>query len=247
MPSKPRDSANKVTALGYCYRDKAEFPDAFARLAHAFCETWRLCGTLDSVIVVNQPMPCVERFAAEHPNLKMQIEPSLVPGSTIPLSVDCCSRLHERFSTPYVLTIQDDGWPLRAGLENFTAGEFDFIGAPHVRDIWRVRLAARVLDYRGMNGGFSLRSHDCCEMAAFWWRKKYRHLEEDPELSEDGFYTRFLPRHEREYRRGVTLADFETATAFAYQKMDRYRRNTTPFGFHSMKSLEELRALGLAT
>ena len=122
---------NEVTVLAYHFWDDQGYDAAFGRLALAVRETWRHCGQLRTVLVVNKTRPCIEAFAAENREVEVQVEPSLVPGDINSMSADCNSRLWTRFSTPYVLVIQADGYPLRGGLEEFV-GKYDFIGAPYV-------------------------------------------------------------------------------------------------------------------
>ena len=114
---------NEVTVLAYHFWDDQGYDAAFGRLALAVRETWRHCGQLRTVLVVNKTRPCIEAFAAENREVEVQVEPSLVPGDINSMSADCNSRLWTRFSTPYVLVIQADGYPLRGGLEEFVGKE----------------------------------------------------------------------------------------------------------------------------
>lgn len=234
----------RVTVLAYHFWGPERYEQEFARIAHAFQETWKFCGNLKSVLVVNEMGKCVEKFASLHPHLSVQIEPRLVPGRVFSLSDDCNSRLYTRFDTPYVLTIQNDGWPLRSGLEEFV-GKWDFIGAPHVRDRWWLRLASRVMNFHSMNGGFSLRSHECCEAVAFWWNSKYNCIGDCLSASEDIFTTQYLPQKEHSFRKAMRFPAVSTAISFSYQKMEPYRRHVLPFGFHNLQSLAELKRCGV--
>ena len=235
-----------VTILAYHYWDADVYDIAFKDIAHALEEAWRFCGFLKSVLVVNTVRPSLEHFIEDHPNLDVQIEPSLQPGCIFSLSNDCSSRLHTRFETPYVLIVQNDGWPLRSGIEDFLSGEWDFIGAPHVRDKWWLRLASQILNFHPMNGGFSLRSRECCSQVAYWWNKKYHHILGDCLMSsEDIFCTHFLPQKEPAFRRAMHFPDVQTALSFSYQKMEQYSRDELPFGFHGKESFLELVRCGL--
>lgn len=231
---------SKVTVLAYHFWEDEGYDDAFAKVAKAFGETWCHCGKLESVVVVNKVRPCVEKFAAANPQLSIQVEPRLVPGRIFTMSEDCNSRLYTRFSTPYVLIVQNDGWPLRGGLENFT-GLWDFIGAPYVRDIWWKRLVANLIGFHPMNGGFSLRSRRCCEEVAKYWNGGYHRMGDCHFSSEDLFVTHFLPKHEPEFRRAMRFPDVRTALAFSYEEIGLpYTGRTKPFGFHRLDSLEML-------
>lgn len=226
-----------VTALAYHFWEEDRFDRAFSLLECAVRETWLRCGMMKTALVVNRSSPRLERFAeAFSPWVKVQVEPSLVPGRLYTMSVDCNSRLHTRFDTPSVLVIQNDGFPLRPGLDAFV-GKYDFIGAPYVRDIWWKRAVCAVLGCWVSSGGFSLRSREICERAAFYWaKKKYRTLPDCRAVSEDLFYTQTLPIRERAYRRSVRIADCRAALSFSYDAIVPYTRPTLPFGFHGAKS-----------
>lgn len=238
------DCRELVTVLAYHFWEDDGYDEAFSKVAAAFEEAWRYCGSLKSVVVVNKMRPSVERFAAEHPNLSVQVEPRLVPGKIFSMSEDCNARLHSRFDTPYVLTIQNDGWPLREGLESFV-GLWDFIGAPYVRDRWYLRLGAWLLDRRPMNGGFSLRSKRCCELVAKYWNEKYHVLGDCRSSSEDMFVTEFLPKHEPEFRKAMRFPDLRTALKFSYEDIGQpFESSSVPFGFHRLDSRRQLVGVG---
>ncbi|MBR1589332.1 MAG: hypothetical protein IJ658_13545 [Kiritimatiellae bacterium] len=234
-----------VTVLAYHFWAKEGYDEAFAKVRHAFEETWRHCGRLKSVLVVNETAPCVEQFVAENPNVEVQVEPSLVPGKIFTMSADMNGRLHERFHTPYVLIIQNDGYPLRRGLEDFV-GRYDFIGAPYVGLQWWKRLVAWLTNYHVQNGGFSLRSHAICEAAARYWNGKYHALGDCNATSEDIFYTGTLVKKERRYRRSFRLATSRESLAFSWDAIVPIPKpKEQPFGFHGVRSLREMRECGI--
>ena len=233
-----------VTILAYHFWTDDGFAEAFAKVAHAFEETWRHCGELKSVVVVNKTAPCVERFAAEHRNVEIQVEPSLVPGKIETMSADCNGRLYPRFTTPNVLIIQNDGYPLRGGLEAFV-GKYDFIGAPYVRNIWWKNLVADALGMWCSNGGFSLRSRRICEAAAKAWEKKWKHRHPCEKTVEDLFYTQTLPLSSLGYRLRYRVANNREALKFSYDAIVEQHPKSLPFGFHRMESLEKLKEAGL--
>ena len=228
-----------TTILAYHFWTDDGFEESFEKIAHAFVETWKMCGLLKSVVVVNKIQPCVSRFANEHPNLEIQVEPRLIPGQMFTMSEDCNSRLYFRFSTDYVLIIQNDGWPVRSGLDEFV-GRWDFIGASLVRNRWYIRLYTRVFDLHLLNGGFSLRSRRCCELAAYWWNTKYHVMGDCHDSIEDVFYTQFLYKKERSYRREMRFADVANAYLFSYEFLAPGKIRHCPFGFHQIRSLREL-------
>lgn len=231
-----------VTVLAYHFWNVDGYESAFARVECAIRETWLHCGMMKTVLVVNAMQPCVERFAAAFPSVEVQVEPTLAPGNIFTMSADMNGRLLERFSTPYVLVVQNDGFPLRSGLDGFV-GKWDFIGAPYVRPIWWKQLVCRAMNCRVQNGGFSLRSREVCEQAAFYWNKKYSSMGDCIKTSEDMFYTQFLPLHERAYRRQFRFAPFQDSISFSYDAIVPIAPpKMRPFGFHGEKAFERLGA-----
>ena len=232
-----------VTILAYFFiADMASDNEecAFGDVECAIRETWLRCGMMKTVIVVNRCIKCVERFAEGFSSLvQIQVEKTLIPGSIYTMSVDCNSRLHRRFDTPNVLIVQNDGFPLRSGLDEFV-GESDFIGAPYVRDKWWLRCICHALGCWVSNGGFSLRSHEICELASFYWNKKYQTWPDCDDVSEDYFYTKTLPIRESSFRRKIKIANTRRGLDFSYDAIVPYFRSTLPFGFHNQKSFAVL-------
>jgi hypothetical protein len=233
-----------ITTLSYHFWDISRSESEFRKLEHALNETWRLCGLLKSIIVVNRIDPCIDEFAQKNSNVDIQVENNLKPGELWSLSYDSIANMYKRFDTKFVLTIQTDGYPLREGLSDFV-GKWDFIGAPQICDVWWKRLVSKVLRFCPMNGGFSLRSHECCCQAAYWWNKKYSLLGDCNLTIEDWFYTAYLPSKEKSYRKSMMFPDISTALDFSYEAIVPYRRKTKPLGFHNMKSKRILDSLGL--
>ncbi len=229
-----------VAVLAYHFWGLDGYEEAFAKVCHAFEETWRHCGRLKSVLVVNETAPCVERFAAENDNVEVQVEPSLVPGKIFTMSADMNGKLYSRFGTPYVLIIQNDGYPLRPGLEEFV-GKYDFIGAPYVGLQWWKQIVAAIANYHVQNGGFSLRSRAICEAAAKYWNEKYHALGDCKAASEDIFYTATLVRKERRYRRAFCFATSRESLRFSWDAIVPIPMpKTLPFGFHGEKTRKVL-------
>ena len=234
-----------VTILVYYFRLPQDDAAGFPPLAHAIRETWRNCGFLNTVIVANDKLPSVVAFAAENANVEVQVEPALRPGDIQSMSDDCNGKLYSRFSTPYVLVVQEDGYPLRTGLEEFV-GKYDFIGAPYVQDAWWKNLVCGAIGCWVQNGGFSLRSRKICEAAAHYWNGKYaRRLAGSPSAVEDLFYTRFLPLHEWAYRKSFKLATNRESLRFSWDAIVPIARpGALPFGFHRTKSYGALTDTG---
>ena len=231
---------NDVTVLSYYWgANDAQHDTQFFRVESAFRETWLNCGLMRSVIVTDHPTREAERFAEDFPNVEIQIEPSLVPGSLPSMSRDCDGRLSDRFSTEYLLVVQDDGFPLRSGLDGFL-GKWDFIGAPYVRDMWLPRTVACMLNLWTSNGGFSIRTHRMCELAAHYFRTRWHTCADQHLISEDIFYTETLPKHHWKYNRSMKIADNRSAIRFAWDVIVPQPITAAPFGFHRAETFVEI-------
>jgi len=242
--ARPAPGPDSVTVLAYHFWDDARFDEQFDFLESAIRETWRHCGLLKTVLVVNKVTPRLEMFAASaEGRVSLDVCEALVPGRIYSMSVDCNANLHRRFDTEHVLVVQNDGFPIRSGLD-FFVGLWDFIGAPYVRNTWRNRLFCNAMNCWVSNGGFSLRTKRICELASYYWRKKYFSMPDCRAVSEDIFYTETLPLRERTYRKSVRIADHSHALSFSYDAAFPYGGTTAPFGFHSPRSFDALRAMG---
>ena len=239
-PEMPAQGPSSVTALTYFFAAlEAEAEMGFRNLECAILETWRHCGTLHTVIVANSLFTCISRFVEEHPALvEVQIEKSLIPGSVESMSADCNGKLYTRFSTKYVLIIQDDGFPLRSGLDRFI-GKADFIGGPreYARDILKVNLLRWLFRECPYNGGFSLRTHRVCKLAAKYWERKWKFRHPSWETIEDVFYTTTLPRDSLYYRLAVSANKVHLGYRFSIEgEYYPERLREMPFGFHSARA-----------
>ena len=168
-------------------------------------------------------------------NVEIQVEKRLVPGDIVSMSYDCNSHLHERFSTDYVLIIQNDGFPLRTGLDEFVEAGYDFIGAPHCRPSFVPSLLTRLLRYCPSNGGFSLRSRRLCRLASKLWefgRFASRPYVEDV-IAEDYFYTKTLPLSGLGNWLCRSQASSALSDRFSYGATFPLTAKTLPFGFHT--------------
>lgn len=234
-----------LTVLTYYWGADSSSPDTpFYRVESALRETWLRCGMVKSVIVTDRRTAKLQSFSEQFPSVEIQVEPSLVAGNLYTMSADCDGHLVERFSTPYLMIVQDDGFPLRTGVEAFL-GQWDYIGAPYVRDRFLPRLAARALNLWTMNGGFSIRSHRICELAARYWRETYHAFGDCHAVGEDAYYTETLVLRQRDYRRQMRLADNRSAIRFAWDSLVPFDVQTLPFGFHRASTFERLYASGL--
>lgn len=239
-----KEGPSSVTVLAYHFWPPEQSDSRFGRIESAIRETWAHCGLLRTVLVMDRTSAMADAFRSRFIGcVDIQEEPSLVPGDVHTMSLDCIQRLHRRFTTDYVLIVQEDGFPIRGGLEEHV-GRWDFIGAPYVRDTWSRRLACGALNCWVSNGGFSLRSKRVCEFASQLWDRRFGRLPRCRASSEDIYYTETLPLRSRLYRRSVRIADNRSAAAFSYDAIFAFPGTSVPFGFHGPEAFGWLRRQG---
>ena len=226
-----------VTALLYFWANNPQETD-FRPFECALRETWLQCGMLPTTIVTNQPFPFLRRFSELFaPFVRIDLVPELVPGDLSTMSADMNGHLADHFDTPWVLVVQEDGFPLRKGLDEFV-GKWDFIGAPwNGEDDWITRRLLLTENLVG-NGGFSLRSRAICLGAAHHWSAIWRHLPRCYLMQEDIFYARFLPRWSRSYRERSRFAPIDVASRFSTERT--HPAINAPFGFHSAEAFARI-------
>ena len=230
--------SDQVTIVAYSFPKNVD-DETFDLLECAILQTWFVIGKLKAVIVANRHFPKLDAFAGGHEEVEVQIEPTLEPGNIDSMSADCCARLHSRFSTPYCLIIQDDGFPLKDNFGEFL-GKYDFVGAPYVRISWWRNLICSILGYWMSNGGFSLRSKRICEAAATYWAKKYAICHPCRQTIDDLFYTKTLPLNHQIYRFKHRIAPNNVAIHFSYDAIVHQPIIILPMGFHRDVTFEEL-------
>lgn len=233
-----------ITVLTYFFRPAETAETLFPFTKCAIYETWRHFGSMKAVVVTHAPTRPVLEFANRFPGLvEVQVEPTLrpvPPRDVESMSVDCISRLHERFSTPEVLIVQDDGFPLRPGIEEFS-GKWDWIGAPFTGDDdWITRRLLKTSNLVG-NGGFCLRSRAICEAASKLWKAGWKHLPSCYLIQEDIFYIRLLPRWSRSYAKRFRIAPLEAASRFSLELTQA--PGFLPLGFHSAAAFRKLEGM----
>lgn len=232
--------ASRVTVLLYFFRRSEDVERWWPLSEQALRETWRHCGLLKTVVVTDCESEPLRAFSSRHPNVTIQVECVLCPGDVDSLSVDCNARLFQRFDTDYVLTVQDDGFPLRPGLEKFV-GKYDFIGAPWRRKNLLGLAAGTLLRDWPMNGGFSLRSRRFCRLVAENWKAKYSQEEyKTSRHGDDIFCTMTLPRENRRFQREMSWPNCFVASSFSYEASFRENRTKNPLGFHGATAFCEL-------
>lgn len=236
--SKPR-----VTLIAYSFAQPEGAVRAFTPIAAALEAAWRQCGPLPARIIVNDACEAVEAFCARHPETAFIRAPGLTPGSLFSMSRDMNANLASYFETDYALIVQNDGYPLRPGLDAFL-DRWDYIGAPYTRPFLPTRLLERF--ERGFavgNGGFSLRSRALCEAANRLWRNRFHTWRESRWLADDVYHCLTLRLLDRTFRRTFTLPTRTEALTFSYDALTGQPPPAEqPFGFHGMKALSALRA-----
>jgi hypothetical protein len=229
LPATP-PVTDQVTALAYCFWPPERMADLFFSIEAAFRATWEQCGRLRSKLVASHRFPELDAFC-EKEGVALDLAPEL-SGSLAAMSHDCIHNLHRRFETPYVLIIQNDGFPLQPGLETFV-GPYDYIGAPWGTPTWYTGLLFPPPAYTVGNGGFSLRSKRICELAAHTARHGLRWVPESWFTTEDIFYCRVLPRGSRRCRRMLRYAPPDVAGRFSLEANEAFLPpDGRTFGFH---------------
>ena len=226
-------SVRDITAIAYHYRKTPEELDAsFWGTEFAFLQTFKTQGVMPSILVVNQRTPLVTKFCDKY-SIELQTAKNLVPGKYLrSFCIEMVENLHSRFKTPYVLTVHDDGFPLRSGLGEFV-GKWDYVGAPWVRHNTYYDLYPR--KYCMGNGGFSIRSKRLCEIASRVYKKWFKHLPYWWYLTgDDTFYCKTLRFWFRNAVRDMKWPTPEQAATFSIEHDDESLPSAPPLGFHSV-------------
>lgn len=243
--TNPPGRFGNVTALVYFFREPKVADSFFELLETAILQTWLNCGMMKTVIVTDSPCKEMLAFAVRFCKwIEIQQEKRLVAGDINSMSIDCIARLHARFSTPYVLIVQDDGFPIRPGLEEFI-GKYDYIGAPLRLNHPLVLMLQFFLRSWPSNGGFSLRSRRICEAAAEYYRRDWAGKPFSQDLIEDMFYTRTLPKTYFRFRYGYKIADSRSSSRFSFSDLRQNFNGRMPFGFHNARSFLYLARQGV--
>lgn len=232
-----------TTVVAYVFGSLPAMDGYIEAIELSLRETYRWCGLLRTTLVVNQMTERLDGLLSELGNiLRVDVDTSLRPGDIVDFSRNMIRTLPNRFDTPYVLTVHPDGFPLRCGLDEFV-GKWDYIGGP-----WNINsddYITRVLLSRNDgagNGGFSLRTHKICEIAASAYNRLWKMIPDCYLLYEDIFYTRFLPRWQMGYSKDISLANRSDAMRFSISEkiMPTDEVKQMPFGFHSWKALKSI-------
>jgi hypothetical protein len=222
---------SNATLLSYFFWDDDRIETKFYTVECAFLCAFHSWGAgMPATIVTNRETKAMRDFCAQH-SVRLQIDPELkggVPG----MNIDCIRNLHSRFATEYVVVLQSDGMPVKAGLEEFV-GEWDYVGAPWAghgnwKD-WFVypRFAVG-------NGGFCIRSKRICEAASKAYAPFWSHLPYSLLVGDDIFYCKTMPFLSRKWRKTFQYPSREEALRFAVEHIPQGLELTVPpIGFHS--------------
>ena len=245
------ESKNKgVTIVTYTY---PQHEDDFIQVEFAILHTWRMLGRMNTTIVANKPFQRLKDFAAKwNDSITLQFQPALTSGTNRCLSYECLKSLHKRFSSPYCLTIQDDGFPMQANLSDFL-GKYDFLGAPLIRArVWPLEILIEKSHSAWLNGGFSLRTMKICQAAAQCfqrWEQSASNPEGYPQ--EDYFFTK-TARSYPDFERAIKFPPLQRAREFSAQDLfgcvNIHARKYSSFGFHgpttAIQLIPEFRTMG---
>lgn len=228
------EAVSQLSTVVYHFGNPAVIDSQFTAIQASLLETWRHCGIMRTTIVTNCVTQMLEAFAEKYsPYIKITFNQELIPGDVESMSIDCNANLHKYFDTEYVLVVQNDGFPLREGLDCFL-GKYDYIGAPFVRHNLITNITGLSRNHAVGNGGFSLRSKEICQQASYFWKKRYSSWfsKNSRFTKEDAFYCCVLPILEPSYRRVMKFASIEEALSFSFDALYDRTPNNLPFGFH---------------
>ena len=226
-----------LTVLSYFFWNDDRINSEFWRIECAFLCAFRTLGLLPSVLVVNRTTTEMMAFCRRY-DIDVQVEGSLTNGLPS-MSLDCIRRLHRRFATDNVLVVQNDGFPVGAGIEAFL-GRYDYVGAPwpgHTRHLDFFPYPK----YGVGNGGFSLRSKRICRMASDIFLRRFKHLPMNWFFTEDVFYCKTMRFLSKELRESFAFPSREEALGFSMEceipSVDLPK--APPVGFHSQGGFSE--------
>jgi len=229
-----------VTAVAHWFWNDDRFETNFFSIEFCLRMTRLYAGCIPITLIVNKQSHLVEALADEL-KLTVIVDKTLTNGLKS-LNHEYIVNLHKYFDTEYCLTIQNDGFPIRQGLQEFI-GKADYIGAPWPAngDDWITRILLKS-DTRVGNGGFSLRSKRICEAASRLYQKKYKLLPFCYLTVDDLFYCRALPTYEKKYRTQMKFADMELAAGFSVERdINSFNKLTSPpLGLHSQTGFNTL-------
>ena len=236
----PPKAPDKLTLILYSFLDDERL---FDHHEFGILQTWRTIGKYPLVIVTDRKTARLDSFARQHQDAcSIVISDSLKSGSIDSMNYDCIVNLHKYFSTPSCLIVQDDGFPIRGGIEDFL-GKWDYAGAPLVRDLPWQNLADWML-INIENGGFCLRSRRCCEATANLYLQKKDSFTQEQIKLEDWFYCCYA-RKNIWHRLKYSFAPASKAREFSFIDIegliDIRTLKKTPLGIHGPTTIWQFR------
>ncbi|MDA3925090.1 MAG: DUF5672 family protein [Kiritimatiellae bacterium] len=230
-----------VTVIAHWFWNDERFERDFFSIEFAL-RMARLClGQCPIVLIVNKPSKIVDTLALSI-SADIVVKPELNQGLRS-LNYDYIANLHTYFKTKYCLIVQNDGFPVRSGLE-FFMDRVDYVGAPwpDKSDDWITKILLSSKTKVG-NGGFSLRSHRLCVEASRLYKRKYKIIPFCYLTVDDIFYCRVLPTYESKIRKEMVFGDLDLASSFSVE----YNRelfcvlDSSPLGFHGENGFSQVR------
>jgi len=229
-----------VTVVIYHFWEASESSRRFEETEFSILQTWQWCGKLPVKIITNEVCPAMSVFANQWGGVTPIVSPRLRPGMIMTMSLDLVGHLSEYFDTDFVLIVQNDGFPLRSGFDEFV-GPYTYCGPLFVRPHKIVPWIEKIFQYANGNGGFCLRRRDICVEANRLWEKWRWLINGTNWMIDDGCYCYTFRLLSRKYRKMMRFPSREKARLFGYDQMIGVPvPQALPFGFHGANSFESL-------
>jgi len=229
-----------VTIIIYHFWPDNETDNRFQETEFSILQTWLWCSKLPVRIITNKRTQKMSMFAQEHGEVCIIESSRLIPGYLLSMSLDMVGHLSEYFQTKYVLIIQNDGFPLRRGLDPFL-NNFTYWGAPFAKESWKQKLIEMFTSCSVGNGGFSLRHRDVCIEANRLWFKWAWLLKDTRWMTEDAYYCIMARILGSKYRQLISFPSRKEAFTFGYDSLTGVPvPRQLPFGVHGASSFEAL-------
>jgi len=231
---------DNVTIVIYHFWSATETDTRFAEAEFSILQTWLWCGKLPVRIITNKQTSIMHAFARKHKEVEVIESPRLVPGSIPSMSLDMVGFLSDYFETAYVLIIQNDGFPLRKGLDSFIH-KYTYWGAPFVKESLKQAVLERFISCSVGNGGFSLRHRNVCVEANRLWLKWEWLLKDTRWMTDDAYYCIMARVLGWKYRRLINFPSRKEAFDFGYDMLTGVPvPDQLPFGVHGANSFQAL-------
>ena len=229
-----------VTVLIYHFWNMPESSQRFEEVEFSIFQTWRWCGKLPVKIITNNVCPEMSAFASQWGGVTPVVSPRLRPGMITSMSLDMVGYLAEYFDTEFVLIVQNDGFPLRSGFDEFV-GPYSYCGPIFTRESRVKPWTDKIFQCSIGNGGFCLRRHDICVEANRLWKKWRWLINGTGWMTDDTCYCITFRVLSQKYRKMMRFPSRENARRFGYDRVAGVPvPHALPFGFHGANSFEAL-------